>query len=186
MVSPRSYCAASSSSSSDSRSSAGNISTSLMASRSALMPKYNMPQYDVTPIARTWLCSSGGTAYVSNNFAPATYICDCGPGTLVISRLKTRAEYLVATLMPIACRVGGANPDSVTMVRASTRVVEVEWLSVACEICDSRTTGLPSPTGRSTRNGDTSLTACPGPALSSSASGYTDMGAIARTVDVGG
>src|SRR6185312_16232322 len=63
MVSPRSYCAASSSSSSDSRSSAGNISTSLMASRSALMPKYNIPEYDVTPIASTWLCSSGGTAY---------------------------------------------------------------------------------------------------------------------------
>ena len=38
------YCAASSSSSSDSASSAGSTSTSLIASRSALMPKYSMPQ----------------------------------------------------------------------------------------------------------------------------------------------
>ena len=54
-----------------------------------------------------------------------------------------------------------------------------------CAICDSRTTALPSPTGRSTRNGDTSLIAWPGPDWSSSASGYTDIGAIARTVAVG-
>ena len=55
---------------------------------------------------------------------------------------------------------------------------------MACAICDSRTTALPSPTGRSTRNGDTSLMACPGPVVSRSASGYTDIGAIARTVVV--
>src|ERR1700737_437117 len=60
------------------------------------------------------------------------YICDCGPGTLVINKLNTRAEYVVAT-----------------------------------------------------RNGDTSLIAWPGPALvSRSASGYTDIGAIARTLAV--
>ncbi len=86
----------------------------------------------------------------------------------------------------MACSVGGAKPDSVTMVRASTRLAAVECDSVACAICDSRTTALPSPTGRSTRNGATSLIAWPGPEDSSSASGYTDIGAIARTVDVGG
>src|ERR1700736_694000 len=110
---------------------------------------------------------------------------ECGPGTLVINRLNTRAEYVVATRIPIACNVGGAKPDSVTIVRASTTLVAVEWLSVACVICDSRTTGLPSPIGKSTRNGDTSLIAWPGPALvSRSASGYTDIGAIARTLAV--
>jgi hypothetical protein len=59
----------------------------------------------------------------------------------------------------MACNVGGANPDNVTMVRASTRLAAVDADSVACAICDSRTTALPSPTGRSTRNGDTSLIA---------------------------
>src|ERR1700733_3153727 len=111
------------------------------------------------------------------------YICDCGPGTLVISRLNTRAEYVVATRIPIACNVGGAKPDSVTIVRASTTLVDVEWLSVACVICASRTTGFPSPIGRSTRNGDTSLIACPGRASPArSPCGYTDIGAIARAV----
>ena len=52
-------------------------------------------------------------------------------------------------------------------------------------ICDNRTTALPSPTGRSRRNGATSLIAWPGPDESSSSSGYTDIGAIARTVAVG-
>lgn len=85
----------------------------------------------------------------------------------------------------MACKVGGAKPDSVTMVRASTRLAAVGCDSVAWAICDSRTTALPSPTGRSTRNGETSLMACPGPEESSSASGYTDIGAIARTVVVG-
>ena len=113
---------------------------------------------------------------------PATYICFCAPGTLVISRLNSRAEKLVATRMPIACSVGGAKPDSVTMVRASTRLVAVGCDSVAWAIWDSRTTGLASPTGRSTRNGATSLIACPGPVDSISASGYTDIGAMARTV----
>ena len=47
------YRAASVNSSSDSASSSGNTSTSLIASRSALMPKYSIPQYDVTLIART-------------------------------------------------------------------------------------------------------------------------------------
>ena len=70
------------------------------------------------------------------------------------------------------------------MVLASTRLAAVEWDSVACAICDSRTTALPSPTGRSTRNGETSLIAWPGPTTSISPSGYTDIGAIARTVDV--
>ena len=69
-------------------------------------------------------------------------------------------------------------------MRASTRVAAAECDSVAWAICDSRTTGLPSPTGRSTRNGATSLIAWPGPEDSSSASGYTDVGAIARTVEV--
>ena len=55
---------------------------------------------------------------------------------------------------------------------------------MACAICESRTTGLPSPTGRSTRNGATSLMAWPGPVASRSASGYTEVGAIARTVEV--
>ncbi len=82
----------------------------------------------------------------------------------------------------MACNVGGAKPDSVTMVLASTRLAAVECDSVACAICDSRTTALPSPTGRSTRNGDTSLIACPGPVVSRSASGYTDIGAMARIV----
>ena len=59
----------------------------------------------------------------------------------------------------MACSVGGANPDSVTMVRASTKLAAVEWDSVACAIWDNRTTALPSPIGRSTRNGDTSLMA---------------------------
>ena len=83
------------------------------------------------------------------------YICDCAPGALVINRLNCRAEKLVATRIPMACKVGGANPDSVTMVLASTRRAAVGFDSVACAICDSRTTGFGSPTGRSTRNGVT-------------------------------
>ncbi len=89
----------------------------------------------------------------------------------------------MATRIPIACSVGGANPDSVTMVRASTRLAAVECDSVAWAICDSRTTALPSPTGRSTRNGATSLIAWPAPRASRSTSRYTDIGAIARTVE---
>src|SRR5689334_25343317 len=112
------------------------------------------------------------------------YICDCAPGTFVISRLNNRAEKLVATRVPMACNVGGANPESVTMVRASTRLAAVECDSVAWAIWDNLTTALPSPVGRSTRNGDTSRIAWPGPPASSSASGYTDMGTIARIVDV--
>src|SRR3954453_5113117 len=135
-------------------------------------------------MARTCLLSSGGTAYVSNNLVPATYICFCAPGTLVISRLNCRAEKLVATRVPMACNVGGANPDSVTMVLASTRLAAVECDSVAWAICDSLTTALPSPVGRSTRKGETSLIAWPGPDTSNSASGYTDIGTIARIVDV--
>ncbi len=61
----------------------------------------------------------------------------------------------------MACKVGGAKPDSVTMVRASTRLAAVGLDSVAWAICDSRTTALPSPTGRSTRNGATWLMAWP-------------------------
>ena len=103
-----------------------------------------------------------------------------------MSRLNSRAEKLVATLMPMACSVGGANPDSVTMLRASTRLAAVECDSVACAICDSRTTALPSPTGRSTRNGATSLIGWPGPVVRSRpGSRYTDIGAMARTVSVG-
>ena len=63
----------------------------------------------------------------------------------------------------MACKVGGAKPDSVTMVRASTRLAAVGLDSVSWAICDSRTTALPSPTGRSTRNGATWLIACPRP-----------------------
>src|ERR1700712_5628951 len=84
----------------------------------------------------------------------------------------------------MACNVGGAKPERVTMVRASTRLAAVECDSVACAICDNRTTALPSPVGRSIRKGDTSLIAWPGPVASNSASGYTDMGTIARIVDV--
>src|SRR6195952_1012306 len=127
--------------------------------------------------------SSGGTEYVSRSLVPATYICFCAPGTLVIKTLNSRAEKLVATRIPMACNVGGANPDSVTMVLASTRLAAVEWDSVAWAICDRRTTALPSPTGMSTRNGETSLIAWPGPPASRSASGYTDIGAIATTFD---
>src|ERR1700759_5145866 len=158
------YWAASSSSSSDSANNAGSTSTSLIASRSALMPKYNMPLYDVTPMASTWLFSSGGTANVSSNFAPATYICDWAPGVLVINRLNNLGDKPVATRIPMACKVGGANPDSVTMVRASTRLPAVGLDSVSWAICDSRTTALPSPTGRATRNGATWLIAGPRPA----------------------
>ena len=76
----------------------------------------------------------------------------------MINRLNVRREKvgkLVATRIPMACRVGGAKPDSVTMVLASTRLAAVGFDSVAWAICDSRTTALPSPTGRSTRNGVT-------------------------------
>src|ERR1700761_4631150 len=125
------------------------------------MPKYSMPLYDVTPMASTWLFNNGGTAKVSNNFAPATYICDWAPGALVINRLNKREDKLVATRIPMACKVGGAKPDSVTMVRASTRLAAVGLDSVSCAICDSRTTALPSPTGRSTRKGATWLIAWP-------------------------
>lgn len=52
---------------------------------------------------------------------------------------------------------------------------------MACAIWDNRTTGLLSPTGRSMRKGATSLIACPGP-VGTSSSGYTEVGAIARTV----
>ena len=83
------------------------------------------------------------------------YICDWAPGALVISKLNSRAEKLVATRIPMACKVGGAKPDNVTMVLASTRRAADGFDSVACAICDSRTTALPSPTGRSTRNGVT-------------------------------
>ena len=75
--------------------------------------------------------------------------------------------YASASRVCIACSVGGANPDSVTMVRASTRLVAVECDSVAWAICDSRTTALPSPTGRSTRKGATSLIGWPGPPVPS-------------------
>src|ERR1700755_1646838 len=130
-----------------------------------------MPLYDVTPRASTWLFSSGGTEYDSSSLVPATYICFCAPGTLVIKRLNCRAENVVATRIPMACNVGGAKPDNVTMVLASTRLAAVESDSVMCAICESRTTALPSPTGRSTKKGDTSLMAWPGPDESSSASG---------------
>jgi hypothetical protein len=59
----------------------------------------------------------------------------------------------------MACRVGGAKPDSVTMVLASTRLAAVGCVSVMWAIWDSRTTALPSPTGKSTRKGATSLIA---------------------------
>src|ERR1700744_5932102 len=144
-----------------------------------------MPLYDVTLMARAWLCSRGGTAKVPTSLVPATYICDCAPRALVISRLNNRAENVVATLIPMACSVGGAKPDNVTMVLASTRLAAVGFDSVACAICDSRTTALPSPTGRSTRNGVTSLIVWPGPGVSISTSAYTDSGAMARTVAVG-
>src|SRR5882757_4206515 len=105
-----------------------------------------MPLYDVTPIASTWLLNRGGTAYVSSSFVPATYICFWAPGTLVINRLNCRAENVVATRIPMACNVGGAKPDSVTMVLASTNIAAVGCDSVVCAICDSRTTALASPT----------------------------------------
>src|SRR6201996_8264 len=92
------------------------------------------------------------------------YICDCAPGALVINKLNARLDKVgkpVATRIPMACNVGGAKPDNVAMVRASTRLAAVGLDSVACAICDSRTTALPSPTGRSTRNGETWLIACP-------------------------
>src|SRR6478752_611252 len=99
--------AVSNSSSSDSRSRLGGTSRSLIASRSALTPRYNIRLYDVPPIASTWLGSSGGTEYVSSSLVPATYICFCAPGTLVINRLNWRAEKSVATRIPMACNVGG-------------------------------------------------------------------------------
>lgn len=77
----------------------------------------------------------------------------------MINRLNNRAEKLVATRTPMACKVAGANPDNVTIVLASTRLAAVGLDSVACAICDNRTTALPSPTGRSTKNGVTWLIA---------------------------
>src|ERR1700744_4135598 len=116
------------------------------------------------------------------------YICDWAAGALVINRLKVRREKLgklVATRIPMACSVGGAKPDNVTMVLASTRWADVGFDSVACAIWDSRTTGFGSPTGRSTRKGITSLTAWAGPVASGCSAAETESGAIARTVAVG-
>src|ERR1700755_53990 len=136
-------------------------------------------------MASTWLFSSGGTAYVSSSLVPAMYIWLCAPGTLVINRLNCRAENVVATRIPMACNVGGAKPDNVTMVLASTRLAAVGCDSVMWAICESRTTALPSPTGRSPINGDTSLSAWPGPEAASWPSEYTAIAATARTVAVG-
>ena len=62
-------------------------------------------------MASTWLGSSGDTAYLSSSLVPATYICFCAPGTLVINSLNSRAEKLVAMRIPMTCNVGGAKPN---------------------------------------------------------------------------
>lgn len=69
------------------------------------------------------------------------------------------------------------------MFGTSTKLNAAECDSVAWAICDSRTTVLPSPTGRSTRNGETSVVAAPSPPTSRSPSRYTDMGTMARMVE---
>ena len=86
----------------------------------------------------------------------------------------------------MACNVGGANPDSVTMVRASTRLAAVGMrfggvrdlrqphhrVALADRQVDQERRDLADRLARARRR-------------PSSASGYTDIGAIARTVDVG-
>src|SRR5690625_5195748 len=82
----------------------------------------------------------------------------------------------------MACKVGGASPESVWTVRATTRRSEVGGDSGVSAIWDSRTNVFGYPTGRPTKNGATAPMG--GRAVSYSWSGYTDNGAIARTVRV--
>lgn len=78
----------------------------------------------------------------------------------------------------------GANPESVTIVLASTRL-DAPGIGLG-GMGDLRQPHhrVALPTGRSTRNGVTSLMAWPGPVESSCSSAYTDSGASARTVAV--
>jgi hypothetical protein len=67
-----------------------------------------------------WFFASGTTGYIASIRAPAAYSGNCGPGTLVTTRLKSRRVRVLAVRAAREWMVGGAKPVSCTRASAPT------------------------------------------------------------------
>ena len=124
-----------------------------------------------------WFFSSGDTGYISSIRAPPTYIGNCGPGALVITRLNMRCEKLLAARTLIACSSPARTPTAVPGSRAVTRGC---WL--ALRLGGMRDVREPDHGVRFPHRQVDEERRSPSTRATRTSSRYTDIGTTARSV----